>query len=81
MKRIFTFILTLVVLVLGALIVFANPLDASSIIFGMVLVSVAIFNLAVQIYFPPQPEQTVELKVEEPKTTPRPEKAKKSRKK
>ena len=62
-----TFVLTLVVLILGALIVFSNPLDTLAIIFGMFLVSSAILNLAIQIYFPPSPDQTVELKVvEEP---------------
>ncbi len=68
MKRIVTFALTVVVLVLGALIVFVNPMDITAIIFGMFLISVSILNLAVQIYFPPVPEQTVELRVvEEPK--------------
>jgi len=67
MKRILTFALTLIVLALGAIIVFTNPLNLLAIIFGMFLISVAILNLAVQIYFPPTPEQTVELKVvEEP---------------
>ena len=68
MKRIVTSILTLIVLVLGALIVFTNPINPSAIIFGMFLVSVSILVLAVQIYFPPTVEQPVELKVlEEPK--------------
>jgi uncharacterized protein (DUF58 family) len=67
MKRMITFVLTLIVLILGALIVFTNPLDPLAIIFGMFLVSAAILNLSIQIYFPPSPEQTVELKVvEEP---------------
>ena len=71
MKRILTFALTLIVLVIGALIVFTSPLDPLAIIFGMFLVSAAILNLAVQIYFPPVPEQTVELKVvEEPVKAP-----------
>jgi uncharacterized membrane protein len=68
MNRIVTLALTLIVLVLGALIVFTNPIDPLAIIVGMFLVSVAILNLAVQIYFPPIQEQSVELKVvEEPK--------------
>ena len=79
MKRILTIALIFIVLVLGAIIVFTNPLDPIAIIFGMFLVSVAILNLAIQIYFPPTPEQTVELKVveeptreiEKPKKTPR----------
>jgi hypothetical protein len=67
MKRIATMVLTLIVLILGALIVFANPLDPTAIIVGMFFISVAILNLAVQIYFPPDTEQPVELKVvEEP---------------
>lgn len=71
MKRILTFALTLIVLILGAVIVFTNPLDPLAIIFGMFLISVAILNLAIQIYFPPAPEQTVELKVvEEPTKVP-----------
>jgi uncharacterized protein (DUF58 family) len=83
MKRILTFALTLIVLVLGAVIVFANPLNALAIIFGMFLISVAILNLAIQIYFPPTPEQTVELKVveEPPKLSVRVEKPKKRSKK
>jgi uncharacterized protein (DUF58 family) len=67
MKRIVTVILTFIVLIIGVLIVFTSPLDPSAIIVGMFLVSVAILNLAVQIYFPPSPQQEVELKVvEEP---------------
>jgi hypothetical protein len=67
MKRIATMVLTLIVLILGALIVFANPIDPTAIIVGMFFISVAILNLAVQIYFPPGTEQPVELKVvEEP---------------
>jgi uncharacterized membrane protein len=67
MKRIATMVLTLIVLILGALIVFANPLDPTAIIVGMFFISVAILNLAVQIYFPPITEEPVELKVvEEP---------------
>ena len=67
MKRIVTVILTFIVLIIGALIVFASPLDPSAIIVGMFLISVAILNLAVQIYFPPSSQQEVELKVvEEP---------------
>lgn len=69
MNRIITFALTLIVLMLGALIIFANPIDPLAIIVGMFFISVAILNLAVQIYFPPIPEEHVELKVvEEPKT-------------
>jgi len=79
MKRILTFALTLIVLILGAVIIFTNPLDPLAIIFGMFLISVAILNLAVQIYFPPASEQTVELKVvEEP--TKMPEKVEKPKK-
>jgi uncharacterized membrane protein len=71
MKRILTFILTLIVLIMGAAIVFVNPLNPMAIIFGMFLISVAILNLAIQIYFPPSAEQTVELKVvEEPPKMP-----------
>lgn len=48
----------------------------------MFLVSVAILNLAVQIYFPPAPRQTVELKVidkpTESKREVKPEKPKKA---
>jgi len=82
MKRIFTIILTFIVLVLGALIVFTNPADPAAIIVGMFFVSVSILNLAIQIYFPPSPEQPVELKVvEEPmkEISKAPEKIKKSR--
>lgn len=61
----------MILLVLGALIVFTNPWDPTAIIVGMFLVSVSILNLAIQIYFPPLPEQSVELKVvEEPEKVP-----------
>ena len=67
MKRILNAILTMIVLVIGALIVFASPADPIAISFGMFLISVAILILAVQIYFPPIKEEAVELKVvEEP---------------
>jgi len=67
MNRIVTIILTLITLVLGAFIVFTNPIDPLAIIIGMFLVSIAILNLAIQIYFPPLPREEVELKVvEEP---------------
>ena len=67
MKRIVTFILTLITLVLGAFIVFAAPSDPGAIVIGMFLISIAILNLAVQIYFPPSPQEEVELRVvEEP---------------
>lgn len=72
MKRILTFILTFIVMILGALIVFSNPMDPTAIVVGMFLVSVAILNLAIQIYFPQSPEQTVELKVlDEPVEAPK----------
>jgi uncharacterized membrane protein len=68
MKRIATMILTLIVLILGALIIFSNPVDPTAITVGMFFVSVAILNLAVQIYFPQSTEEPVELRVvEEPK--------------
>lgn len=68
MKRIATMILTLIVLTLGALIIFSNPADPTAITVGMFFVSVAILNLAVQIYFPQSTEEPVELRVvEEPK--------------
>jgi hypothetical protein len=68
MNRIVTLALTLIALVVGALMIFANPLDPSAIIIGMFIISVSILNLAVQIYFPPSPQQEVELQVvEEPK--------------
>jgi len=68
MNRIVTLTLTLIALVVGALMIFANPLDPSAIIIGMFIISVSILNLAVQIYFPPSPQQEVELQVvEEPK--------------
>ena len=72
MKRILTFVLTLIVLAIGALMVFSSPLDPAAIVVGMFLVSVAILNLAIQIYFPQSPEQTVELKVlDEPSEAPK----------
>ena len=69
MNRIVTLALTFIVLVLGAFIVFTNPIDPLAITIGMFFVSVAILNIAVQIYFPPVPEQNVELKVVEEPTT------------
>jgi len=68
MKRIVTTFLTLIVLILGAMIVFSNPVDPTAIIVGMFFVSAAILNLAIQIYFPQSTEEPVELRVvEEPK--------------
>ena len=68
MNKIVTLTLTLIALVLGALMIFANPMDPLAIILGMLIISVSILNLAVQIYFPPSPQQEVELQVvEEPK--------------
>lgn len=68
MNKIVTLILSLIALVVGALMIFANPLDPLAIIFGMFIISVSILSLAVQIYFPPSPQQEVELEVvEEPK--------------
>jgi hypothetical protein len=67
MKRIVNVVLTMIVLVLGALIVFTNPIDPLAIVIGMFFVSMSILVLAVQIYFPPTSEEPVELRVvEEP---------------
>jgi hypothetical protein len=67
MNKVVNVILTMILLVLGALIVFTNPIDPLAIIVGMFLVSVSILILAIQIYFPPTMEEPVELKiVEEP---------------
>ena len=82
MKNVLTLALTLVLFLVGVAIVFLNPLDALAISFGMFLVAVSILNIAVQIYFPMQPKQTVELKVMPAKEASKPKKrAKKASKK
>jgi len=81
MNKVVNVILTMILLVVGALIVFTNPLDPLAIIVGMFLVSVSILILAIQIYFPPTIEEPVELKiVEEPKAVKVPVKVEKPRK-
>ena len=72
MKRAITIVLTLILFVLGILMVFARPWDATAISLGMFLVAVSVLNIAVQIYFPqPQvPKSPVRLKVVEPVTPP-----------
>jgi uncharacterized membrane protein YfcA len=81
MNKVVNIILTMILLVLGALIVFTNPIDPLAIIVGMFLISVSILILAIQVYFPPTTEEPVELKiVEEPKTVKIPVKVEKPRK-
>ncbi|MEM5778546.1 MAG: hypothetical protein QXD43_01655 [Candidatus Aenigmatarchaeota archaeon] len=81
MKRIVTIVLTFIVLMLGALIVFTNPFDLAAIIIGMFLVSMSILNLAIQVYFPPSQEEPVELKViEQPIEQSKPLEVKKAKK-
>lgn len=58
-----TLVLTVILFIVGIMTVFLNPLNPIAISFGMFLVAVSILNVAVQIYFPPQPQGTVELKV------------------
>ena len=66
--------LTLVLFFVGIATVFFNPLNPLAISFGMFLVAISILNIAVQIYFPMQPKETVELKVIKVKTTQKPKK-------
>ncbi|MFH1229359.1 MAG: hypothetical protein V1678_02960 [Candidatus Aenigmatarchaeota archaeon] len=87
MHRALTLALTMVVLILGVLVIMVNPMEPSAIIFGMFMISVSILMISVQVYFPPVPEQTVELKVVEEPTVPvypvkivKPRRANKSRK-
>ena len=82
MKIILTLVLTIILFLLGISIVILNPLNAMAISFGMLLVAVAILNMAVHVYFPQQPQGTVELKVINVRTEKKPvKKAKKAKKK
>lgn len=67
MKKAVTMVLTLILFVLGILMVFARPWDATAISLGMFLIAISVLNIAIQIYFPqPQvPKSPVRLKVVE----------------
>jgi NADH:ubiquinone oxidoreductase subunit K len=81
MKMLLTLVLTVILFIIGVITVFFNPMNPLAISFGMFLVAVAILNVAVQIYFPQQPQGTVELKVVKVKTAEKPKKrVRKSRK-
>ena len=80
MNRAITMVLTLILFVLGIIIVFARPWNATAISIGMFLVAVSVLNIAIQIYFPP-PRGPVQLRViERPVTTQRITRAKNVRK-
>jgi hypothetical protein len=87
MHRALTLALTFIVLILGVLVIAVNPMQPAAIIFGLFMITVAILMVSVQVYFPPEPEQMVELKVVEepasvyPVKVVKPRKAKISRKK
>jgi hypothetical protein len=65
MKRVGITILNLILIVVGFVIVYANPVSVWSMILGMLLISVAIISFAVLIYFPPTQPKYVKLKVVE----------------
>jgi hypothetical protein len=65
MNRAFTMLLNLILLVLGAVIVYSFPLNPLAIAIGMLFLAVSILSIALQVYFPPQPKHVV-LRVVEP---------------
>ena len=58
-------LLNLILLLLGALIVYSFPLNPLAISIGMLFLAVSILSIALQVYFPPKPKHVV-LRVVEP---------------
>jgi amino acid permease len=83
MKRIAISVLNLILIVIGFLIIYTNPISALAITVGMVFISISIISFAVLIYFPPSKQEYVKLKVveEAPKTPSRPKTKRKPKKK
>ena len=63
MNRLMLVILNLILITVGFFIVYASPLSALAITFGMLLIAASIISFAILIYFPPVPTGYVKLKV------------------
>jgi len=85
MNRVFTVILTLLLLAIGVVTVYSYPLNITAISLGMFLIGISILSIAIHIYFPPQRKEVIIRVVESKKVQKRPvkrrRKVKKRRKK
>ena len=81
MKRLSIVILNLVLIIVGFIIVYSNPLSALAITLGMFFIAISIISFSILIYFPPPQPNYVKLKVieEGPKTPKTPLKTKAKR--
>lgn len=72
MKRLAISILNLILIVIGFVIIYSDPLSALAITIGMLLISISMISFAMLIYFPPPSPEYVKLKViEETSKTPK----------
>lgn len=81
MKMALSMLLSAILFVIGLYLVVTSPLDAMMITLGLFLVAVSILNIAIQIYFPSNPKETVELKIVVPKKKAKKRSVKRVRKK
>lgn len=83
MKRLAIVILNFILIIIGFLIVYSNPISSLAITLGMLFISISIISFAFLIYFPPTQPQYVKLKVleETPRESKIPFKAKRKPKK
>jgi len=73
-------LLNLILLLLGAVIVYSFPLNPLAISIGMLFLAVGILSIALQVYFPPRPKHVVLRVVESPKPLKKTVKRKKTKK-
>jgi hypothetical protein len=63
MNRFIVAMLNFILLIVGFLIIYADPASQLIITLGMVMISASIISFTVMIYFPPKPTEYAKLKV------------------
>jgi hypothetical protein len=63
MNRFIIALLNFILLILGFLIIYADPASQAIITLGMVMISASIISFTIMIYFPPMQPEYVKMKV------------------